>query len=110
MSDKTINQLRSEGYLVIVFSPDELRSTDIDIPEEILVERGNDCIAQMATKPYLEEYEEDEPTPEDRMGDVQLAIQKWVDNGGVSIPCEGCVRDVCAESGICAKAWDKKLG
>lgn len=51
MRDKTISQLRDEGYAVVLFNPEELRGTDVDRLEEILVERGNDCIAQMATQP-----------------------------------------------------------
>ena len=52
----------------------------------------------------LTEFQDDEEAmpPESLMGDVQASIKKWLDNGGVNIPCEGCVNEVCAESGICA--------
>lgn len=46
-----IEQLRSEGYAVVVFNPEELKGTNADHLEEILVERGENFIETMADSP-----------------------------------------------------------
>ena len=37
----TIEQLRSEGYAVVIFTPDEIKDANASHLEDILVERGN---------------------------------------------------------------------
>lgn len=36
-----VEQLRSEGYAVVIFTPDEIKDADASHLEDILVERGN---------------------------------------------------------------------
>ena len=42
-----IREIRSLGYAVTIFTPEELRGVDPRNVEEILVERGNDAIADL---------------------------------------------------------------
>jgi DNA uptake protein ComE-like DNA-binding protein len=46
---KTINELRNEGHLVIVWTPQELDGIDPSHIEDALIERGNDMIEQLQT-------------------------------------------------------------
>jgi hypothetical protein len=41
---KTIYALRDAGYLVIIWTPDELGDIDASRVEDMLIERGNDMI------------------------------------------------------------------
>ena len=43
----TIWAMRDAGYLVIVWSPDELGDVDASHVEDMLIERGNDMIEQL---------------------------------------------------------------
>lgn len=36
-----VEQLRSEGYAAVIFTPDEIKDADASHLEDILVERGN---------------------------------------------------------------------
>lgn len=40
-----IEQLRSEGYTVVIFTPDEIKDANASHLEDILVERGNIFLA-----------------------------------------------------------------
>lgn len=40
-----INQLRDEGYCVILWTPEELDGVHVDYLEDVVIERGNDFIA-----------------------------------------------------------------
>ena len=44
---KAIYAMRDEGYLVIVWTPEELGDVDASHIEDILIERGNDMIEQL---------------------------------------------------------------
>jgi hypothetical protein len=46
---KTINAMRDEGYLVIIWTPEELDGIDHGHIEDMLIERGNDMIDQLQT-------------------------------------------------------------
>jgi hypothetical protein len=37
---KTVNELRSEGYAIAAFTPDEIGKADTGTLEDIMVERG----------------------------------------------------------------------
>jgi hypothetical protein len=41
---KTVNELRSEGYVIAAFTPDEIGKADTSTLEDIMVERGWDYI------------------------------------------------------------------
>jgi hypothetical protein len=43
----TIHAMRDAGYLVIIWTPDELGDIDTSHMEDILIERGNDMIEQL---------------------------------------------------------------
>ena len=43
----TINAMRDEGYLVIIWSPAELGDVETSHIEDLLIERGNDMIEQL---------------------------------------------------------------
>jgi hypothetical protein len=45
----TIHAMRDAGYLVIIWSPNELGDIDISHMEDLLIERGNDMIEQLQT-------------------------------------------------------------
>lgn len=42
-----INSLRDEGYLVLIWTPQELGDIDASHIEDVLIERGNDMIEQL---------------------------------------------------------------
>jgi hypothetical protein len=44
---RAINAMRDEGYLVIIWTPQELGDIDASHVEDILIERGNDMIEQL---------------------------------------------------------------
>jgi hypothetical protein len=44
---KTIYAMRDEGYLVIIWTPDELGDIDTSHVEDMLIERGNNMIEQL---------------------------------------------------------------
>lgn len=44
MNNKTVNFLRSQGYCVVVFTPEELKQTSPTKVEDRLVETGWDII------------------------------------------------------------------
>lgn len=46
----TIHAMRDAGYLVIIWSPEELKYVDNSHIEDILIERGNDMIEQLALR------------------------------------------------------------
>jgi len=48
--NNTIHAMRDAGYLVIVWSPEELKYVDNSHIEDILIERGNDMIEQLALR------------------------------------------------------------
>ena len=43
----TIQAMRDAGYLVIIWSPEELGDIDASHVEDMLIERGNDMIEQL---------------------------------------------------------------
>lgn len=43
----TIHAMRDSGYLVIIWSPEELGDVDASHIEDMLIERGNDMIEQL---------------------------------------------------------------
>jgi hypothetical protein len=43
----TIHAMRDAGYLVIIWSPEELGDVDASHIEDMLIERGNDMIEQL---------------------------------------------------------------
>jgi hypothetical protein len=46
---KIIHALRDEGYLIIIWTPQELDGIDPSHIEDALIERGNDMIEQLQT-------------------------------------------------------------
>ena len=42
----TVRTMREAGYMVIVWTPDELGDTNTSHIEDMLIERGNDMIEQ----------------------------------------------------------------
>lgn len=42
--DKTVESLRTEGYCVIIWTPDEIGNAEASILESIVIERGNDFL------------------------------------------------------------------
>jgi hypothetical protein len=48
---KTIYALRDAGYLVIIWSPEELGDIDASHVEDALIERGNNLIEQLMGQP-----------------------------------------------------------
>lgn len=48
-------ELKHRGYAVVVFTPEELRGSDPDRVEEVMVERGWDAIHSLATEEEGEE-------------------------------------------------------
>ncbi len=44
---QAINAMRDEGYLVIIWTPEELEYIDASHVEDMLIERGNDMIEQL---------------------------------------------------------------
>ena len=46
----TIHAMRDAGFLVIIWSPEELQYVDSSHIEDILIERGNDMIEQLALR------------------------------------------------------------
>jgi len=53
MLDKTIKELKDEGYAVVLFNPEELEGADSDRVEDRLVELGWEVIFDL--KPNNEE-------------------------------------------------------
>ena len=43
----TIHAMRDAGYLVIIWSPEELGNIDTRHVEDMIIERGNDMIEQL---------------------------------------------------------------
>lgn len=41
ISSKTVNELRTAGYLVIVWTPEELGNANKRVSEDVIVEFGN---------------------------------------------------------------------
>jgi hypothetical protein len=46
---KVIDTLRDEGFLVLIWTPQELGDIDAGHIEDVLIERGNDMIQDLAT-------------------------------------------------------------
>ena len=44
---RIIHAMRDEGYLVIIWRPEELGDIDVSHVEDMLIERGNDMIEQL---------------------------------------------------------------
>ena len=44
---QAVNAMRDEGYLVIIWTPEELGDIDASHVEDLLIERGNDMIEQL---------------------------------------------------------------
>ena len=44
---KTVHAMRDAGYLVIIWTPDELENIDTSHVEDMLIERGNDMIEML---------------------------------------------------------------
>jgi hypothetical protein len=44
---KTVHAMRDAGYLVIIWTPDEVQNIDTSHVEDMLIERGNDMIEQL---------------------------------------------------------------
>ena len=58
---KILREMRSEGFAVVIFTPDELRGAEQDSVEDRLVELGWDVIDALATEPdpdYIDDGEE----------------------------------------------------
>jgi len=56
---KAAHELKSRGFAVVVFTPDELSNTDPDQIEEIMVERGWNMIQEH----YVDDEEPEEESP-----------------------------------------------
>lgn len=41
---EVIKSLRNNGYLIIIWTPEELMNINIDYLEDIIIEKGNDTI------------------------------------------------------------------
>jgi len=54
-----IDKLRNEGYAVVIWNPDELRGANPSHIEDIVTERGNIAIDDLATEPEEEAHEGD---------------------------------------------------
>ena len=48
MNEVNIDQLREEGYAVVVFAPSELHGVDPDKVEFLVIESGDKIIARLA--------------------------------------------------------------
>jgi hypothetical protein len=44
---KTLYAMRDAGYLVVIWTPDEVGDIDASHVEDMLIERGNDMIEQL---------------------------------------------------------------
>ena len=44
---KTLYAMRDTGYLVVIWTPDEVGDIDASHVEDMLIERGNDMIEQL---------------------------------------------------------------
>jgi len=53
----TIHAMRDAGYLVIIWTPDELGDVDVSHIEDALIERGNDMIDRLMGQPPRGESE-----------------------------------------------------
>ena len=62
-----IEQLRSEGYAVVIFTPDEIKDANASHLEDILVERGNIFLDSAK-----EHHENDTPTLSDSEGATRI--------------------------------------
>ena len=51
----SVEQLRAEGYAVVIYNPDELRGVATDDIEEHMIKYGNDYIDSNATEPAEDE-------------------------------------------------------
>lgn len=49
--DDAIAHLRSRGYAIVVWTPDELRGASASVIEDIGIERMSDAIGLLATGP-----------------------------------------------------------
>ncbi|HEY3536652.1 MAG TPA: hypothetical protein VGL01_04405 [Trinickia sp.] len=55
--DDAIAHLRSRGYAIVVWTPDELRGARASVVEDIGIERMSDAINALATEPLNEEQD-----------------------------------------------------
>ena len=46
-AENTIKTLRDAGYLVVIWTPQELGNIDSSFIEDVVIERGNDMIEQL---------------------------------------------------------------
>lgn len=42
---KVIDELRAEGYSIVLWTPEELGETNVDHLEDVVIERGNNFIS-----------------------------------------------------------------
>jgi hypothetical protein len=49
---QAVNAMRDEGYLVIIWTPEELGDIDASHVEDALIERGNDMITDLQPEQY----------------------------------------------------------
>jgi predicted RNA-binding Zn-ribbon protein involved in translation (DUF1610 family) len=54
-----INELRHEGYAVVIWTPQELRGASRNLVEDVVSERGNLAIDDLATEPEEHEGEDE---------------------------------------------------
>lgn len=47
MTELTVDNLRDSGYLVVIWTPEELKNVDADALEDYIISKGND---------YIEDY------------------------------------------------------
>ena len=45
--DMTVRELREEGYAVIIWTPEEIENTPINVLEDLSIERGWEVIEQL---------------------------------------------------------------
>ena len=44
IEEKTVEELREEGHLIIIWTPEELGNVDADALEDYVISKGNDYI------------------------------------------------------------------
>ena len=47
VTELTVDNLRDSGYLVVIWTPEELKNVDADALEDYIISKGND---------YIEDY------------------------------------------------------
>lgn len=55
--DDAVAHLRSRGYAIVVWTPDELRGARASVVEDIGIERMSDAISMLASEPLEDEVD-----------------------------------------------------